>query len=98
MPSILSGIGKKGGGGLLSSLTLPGFGGKKQKTSAETTRTNFEESRSQLEQRIEVVTQGMVRSGIRVAQLGTEEVIELFYKLFNPGELERPIPISDVQG
>lgn len=97
-PSIISGVGKKSGGGILSGLPLPGFGGKNKKTSAEAARTNFEENRSQLEQRIEVVTQGLVRSGIRTAQLGTEEVIELFYKLFNPGELERPIPISDVRG
>ena len=50
-----------------------------------------EEHRSQLEQRIAVVEQGLVRTGVRVAQLGTEEVIELFYKLFNPGEIDKPI-------
>lgn len=48
--------------------------------------TLFEEKRSQLEQRIGVVSQGLSRVGIRTVQLGTEEVIELFYKVFNPGE------------
>lgn len=51
----------------------------------------FEEKRTQLEQRMGVVEQGLVRCGIRTAPLGTEEVIELLYKEFNPGDLEKPI-------
>ena len=53
----------------------------------------FDESRTQLDQRASVIAQGMGRLGIRVVQLGTEEVIELFYKLFNPGESEKPIKL-----
>lgn len=56
--------------------------------------TQFEEYRSQLEQRVGVVEQGLVRCGIRVAELGTEEVVELYYKIFNPGESEKPIQIN----
>ncbi len=56
----------------------------------------FEEYRSQIEQRISVVVQGLARAGLRAAQLGTEETIELFYRLFNIGELERPIPVSEL--
>ena len=56
----------------------------------------FEEYRSQIEQRISVVEQGLVRTGVRVVTLGTEEVIELFYKLFNPGELEKPLQVTQV--
>ncbi len=52
----------------------------------------FEEYRTQLEQRISVVVQGLSRTGIRSIQLGTEEVIELFYKLFNIGERDAAIP------
>jgi type IV secretory pathway VirB4 component len=55
---------------------------------------DFEENRTQLEQRVSVVEQGLVRTGVRVVQLGTEETIELFYKMFNPGELEKPIPLQ----
>ncbi len=51
----------------------------------------FEEHRTQLEQRVMVVEQGLVRTGIRVVQLGTEEVVELFYQLFNPGETEKAV-------
>lgn len=48
--------------------------------------TDFEEERTQLEERVSVVEQGLSRVGLRVAQLGTEEVIELLYKTFNPGD------------
>lgn len=56
----------------------------------------FEEYRSQIEQRISVVTQGLSRTGVHVAQLGTEEVIELFYRMFNIGELDRPMSLKDI--
>ncbi len=58
------------------------------------TDEQFEQYRTQLEQRVSVVEQGLVRTGVRVVKLGTEEVIELFYKLFNPGELEKPLQIN----
>jgi type IV secretory pathway VirB4 component len=54
----------------------------------------FEENRSQLDQRISVVEQGLVRCGIRVIKLGSEEMVELYYKLFNPGETEKPIQLN----
>jgi hypothetical protein len=62
---------------------------KEDKKKSET--EHFEEARTQLEQRIGVVEQGLIRCGIRVAQLGTEELIEVFYKLFNPGDVNKPI-------
>ena len=51
---------------------------------------SFEQGRIQIEQRISTVTQGLSRFGVRAARLTTEEVMELFYKLYNPGE-EHPI-------
>ncbi|HEU5114501.1 MAG TPA: hypothetical protein VFT82_01910 [Candidatus Paceibacterota bacterium] len=62
--------------------------------SAEKKIAEFEERRSQLEQRVSVVTQGLVRCGIRTVELGTEEIVELFYKIFNPGDTEKPIPLN----
>jgi hypothetical protein len=47
---------------------------------------DFEEQRNQLEERMSVVEQGLTRLGLRIVQLGTQEVIELLYKTFNPGE------------
>ena len=57
-------------------------------------QASFEENRTQLEQRVSVVEQGLSRCGIRVIRLGTEEVVELFYKIFNPGDTEKPIQIT----
>jgi hypothetical protein len=68
--------------------------GKKVEAAKKAQVTNFDEDRSQLEERLAVVEQGLIRTGIRVARLGTEEVIELFYKAFNPGETEKPIKAS----
>lgn len=50
----------------------------------------FEEYRMQLEQRAGVVAQGFARMGLRVIQLGTEELVELYFKMFNPGETDTP--------
>jgi len=69
-----------------------GLGIKQEQTGA--TEASFDENRSQLEERLSVVEQGLIRTGIRVVRLGTEEVIELFYKAFNPGEAEKPIKID----
>ena len=74
-----------------------GFGktGGTKGGSAQTLKNEaFEEYKTQLDQRVGVVEQGLVRCGIRVAELGTEEVVELFYKIFNPGETEKPIQIN----
>ncbi len=65
----------------------------KSKTATQGVESTFEEHVSQLEQRVAIVQQGLVRTGVRTVQLGTEEVIELLYKLFNPGEQSKPIAI-----
>ncbi len=54
----------------------------------------FEENKSQLDQRVAVVASGLSRAGIRAVQLGTEELVELYYKLFNPGDSEKPIKVN----
>jgi len=66
---------------------------KKGKSATEANKT-FEEQVTQLEQRIAIVQQGLIRTGVRTIQLGTEEAIELLYKLFNPGEEGKPVPAS----
>lgn len=62
--------------------------------SAREDQVGFEEHRTQLEQRLSVVEQGLVRTGVRTVPLDTEAVIELLYKEFNPGELEKPIALT----
>ena len=57
--------------------------------------TSFEEDRAQLEQRLSLISGGLAGTGVRAVPLGTEEVIELLYRSFNPGELENPIRLDN---
>ncbi len=63
-------------------------------TKKATSDTSFEEDRAQLEQRLSLVAAGLVGTGVRAVPLGTEEIIELLYRSFNPGELENPIRLD----
>lgn len=67
----------------------------RNKKSAEETNKTFEEQVTQLEQRVAIVQQGLIRTGVRTVQLGTEEAIELLYKMFNPGEEGKPMPLAN---
>jgi len=70
------------------------MGKKEPKEPSKISKDHFEENRTQLEQRIGAVSQGLTRCGIRSIQLGTEEIVELFYKTFNPGEVGKPIVLT----
>ncbi len=79
---------------LPSAKNVTGFFAKKSASDKKLEAdSDFEEKRSQLQQRVEVVEQGLVRCGVRIAALGTEELIELFYKIFNPGDVDKPIQL-----
>lgn len=64
----------------------------KDKQPKEDANTRFEEHRTQLEQRVSIVESGLARLGVRSIPLGTDEIVELFYHLFNPGEEGRVAP------
>ena len=49
----------------------------------------FDEYKNQLWQRVDTVVSGLQRFGVRSAPLATEELIELFYGLYNPVEFEK---------
>jgi len=69
---------------------------KKKETSQEQKDIEtFEENRSQLEQRMAIVEQGLIRTGIKVAHLDNDSVIEMFYRIFNPGETESVIRVEE---
>jgi hypothetical protein len=55
---------------------------------------SFEEDRAQIEQRLSLVIASLAGTGVRAVPLGTEEIIELLYRSFNPGELENPIRLD----
>jgi len=87
-PSSILSSGKSGAASIVGKIT-----GKREapKTKDQINIEAFEEARSQLEQRANVIRQGLARTGIRAAPLGTEEIIELYYKIFNPSDTEKPI-------
>jgi hypothetical protein len=75
------------------------LGGSSTKRSGDNTKksmdlADFEEKRSQLDQRVGVIISGLGGLGIRSSQLKTEEVVELFYKTFNPGDISQGIKIQ----
>ena len=69
--------------------TLAGLGLGTKKSISET--SIFEERKSQLWQRADTVIEGFQRFGIRSVPLNTEELIELFYGLYNPTEFEKAV-------
>ncbi len=75
------------------------LGGKAEKQMIANTKksmdmADFEEKRSQLDQRVGVITSGLGGLGIRSTQLNTEEIVELFYKTFNPGDISQGIKLE----
>lgn len=70
------GAGENSGGGIMSKL---GFG-----KAPELGVKEVEEWRTQLEQKISVVAGGLSGLGLQVNLLSTEELIELFYRIYNP--------------
>jgi hypothetical protein len=85
----------KSSAGMLDSL----IGGNSPKKQIEDTKkaidtADFEEKRSQLDQRVGVITAGLGGLGIRSSQLNTEEIVELFYKTFNPGDISQGIKLQ----
>jgi type IV secretory pathway VirB4 component len=54
--------------------------------------SKFDEEKTQLDQRVSVVEQGMSRIGIRTVPLGNEELVELYYHIFNPDEVNSAPP------
>jgi hypothetical protein len=85
----------KSSNGMLDGL----IGGGAPKKQIEDTKkaldlASFEEKRSQLDQRVGVIISGLNGIGIRSSQLQTEEVVELFYKTFNPGDISQGIKLQ----
>lgn len=85
------------GEGVSKVKEMLGLGSNSGSIENEEEENDFEESLTQLEQRISVVEQGLTSTGVKTVQLGSEELIELLYKIFNPGDLEKPIQLERQQ-
>jgi len=77
--------------GGLSSL-LPFF---KKKISAPAPDISFKQALQQLNERVDQVLNGLNQMGLKAAILNDEELIELFYNLYNPQLKETKIPLPE---
>lgn len=57
--------------------------------------SRFEEQRLQLEQRVSLVTEGLARLGVKTIALQEEELVEMFYHIYNPGDPTGNAPVLD---
>jgi len=55
----------------------------------------FEEHRIQLEQRVSLVAEGLARIGVRTIALQQDELVELFYHIYNPSDPTGSAPVLD---
>ena len=74
----------KGIGGLLT--------GKSSKVLPD---REFEIDRTQLEQRASLVADGLARVGVKTIALRKDELVELFYHIYNPGDPTGSAPVTD---
>ena len=55
----------------------------------------FEEHRIQLEQQVGLVTAGLARVGVRTITLQKDDLVELYYHLYNPADLTGSAPLTE---
>lgn len=66
------------------------FPGKKSSGSAgQREEMDFETKKMQLKHRVDAVLSGLRPTGIRILRLKTEELLELYYNLYNPEKTEK---------
>lgn len=75
----------------ITNLFTPGQG----TMSALPNDAQFEEHRVQLEQRVGMVTEGLARVGVRTITLQKDDLVELYYHLYNPGDPTGSAPIME---
>ena len=82
----------------VGSKTIAGLGSLMEGGSRAPVATTKEEDETvkitQLEQRVEQVLGGIRRMGLRAVRLNAQELIELYYNLYNPEEKERTLAIA----
>lgn len=76
----------------ITNLFSPGSGSR-----ATPNASQFEEHRIQLEQRAGMVTEGLARVGVRTITLQKDDLVELFYHLYNPGDPTGSAPLLDTE-
>lgn len=67
---------------------------KAQKSEIEKKSEAFEESLEQLDRRIDQVANGLNQIGLRAVPLNNDELLELFYNLYNPSTIEKKVDLE----
>lgn len=80
---------RRGGGFLAGLRSLFGRSPAAPAGGAAEAEDEFERFKRQLLQRVDAVSLALRRMDVRLAQLNTEELVELFYGLYNPTEAQR---------
>lgn len=65
-----------------------------RRTNRSLESTKFEEHKNQLLQRVNVVEQGLRRIGVKTVQLSNDELVELYYHIFNPSDITGSAPVA----
>lgn len=77
-------------GGIFPALPfLPKKEPEKEKKISEAEEENFKKNLLQLNQRVDQVARGLQAIGLRAVALNNEELIELFFNLYNPESAEK---------
>jgi len=66
------------------------FGFFQKKPTGQDKEMEFQELKNQLWQRVEFVSSALSGAGIKTVPLNTQELVELFYKIYNPSVKENP--------
>lgn len=74
----------------ITNLFTPGQG-----SASLPSETQFEEHRIQLEQRVGMVSEGLARVGVRTITLQKDDLVELYYHLYNPGDPTGSAPLIE---
>ena len=64
---------------------------KTAKTPEQKKSENLEESLEQLDKRLDQVVSGLNQTGLRAVPLNNDELLELFYNLYNPATIEKKV-------
>ncbi len=67
---------------------------KPGKTAEEAEAEGLEESLQQLDQRVDQVISGLNQMGLRAVVLNDDELIELFYNVYNPATAEKKVDLE----
>ncbi len=71
---------------------LPFGKGSSANNEANKKKENFESQKIQLKHRVDSVMAGLRSTGVRSIRLETEDLLELYYNLYNPEKKEKKIP------